>query len=177
VSAPSYLNFIDAFDHLAPPEAIIKRPEPVVVVAQLNRLADQVFEPRAMCSFDFNANGPQVVIRPIGGGGCLIEAIEWNLGGTGKLLAYVTAADLAAVLPTTGVQRMETGGPTTRFIAGTRDFEAGVGIGDLPNTGTLPGTVFVAAGNIFVLGRDVVGPQDLVGLMVVREIPVGPFGV
>lgn len=176
MTAGDYLNYIDAQDHLAPKSAVIRPPLPVIVVAQLNPLADQVFEARAICSFDFTKNGPQVVVQPQTAGGLVVEDMVWTLGLGLGALAYVTLAELAVVLPTTLVDRMDTGGPATKFITGGRDFEAGVGAGNLPNDGQLEGPVFVPPGSIFVFGRSAVGNVQMTGQMQVREIPVSPFG-
>jgi len=176
VTGPAYLDFKDALSHLAPPEAIKATPTPVVIMANLNRLADQVFTPRAMVGWNNNTfNGPQVVFRPTGGGGILIDFIRWALG-TGSGEANVIRADAALTIPSTNVERMETGGPGTRFIVGLRDFEA---IGGIPfdDPATIDFPIFVAPGDLFVGGRNSTGMTAFDGFAVVREIPTTAMGL
>jgi len=177
VTSPAYLDFKDALAALAPPEAVKGAPIPVVIMANLNRLADQVFTPRALVAWDNNTfNGPQVVLRPTGGGGILIQDIEWFLGG-GNSEANVIRSDAAVVIPSTNAARMETGGPLTRFLVGLRDFEAIGGIPFGSGSETMPGTVFVAPGDLFVVGRNGVGMTAFQGSCTVQEIPTTAMGL
>lgn len=175
MTGPAYLDFKGALDALAPPEAVKVSPIPVVIMANLNRLADQVFVPRAMLGWQDNTfNGPQLVIRPTGGGGVLVDFVSWILG-TGSAQANVIRGEAAAVIPTADTVRMETGGPLTTFVAGLRDFEAIGGI-QVGREDSIDFPIFVAPGDLFVVGRNTTGMTAFGGTAVVREIPVTPMG-
>jgi len=176
---PGYLDFASASDHLRGPEAEKISPTPVVVLAQLNRLADQAFAARAFIGWKgVTGPGQQLVVRPFSAGGCVISEVRCKLT-SGDLECTTLAANLAADLPgNANVIRMETGGPLTVFAAGIRDFEAIAGVIQDPNGGSfiIPDEIFVPAGNIFVMGKSNNGNVTFDGTCVVREVPVMPLG-
>lgn len=177
MSTPAYLDFKDALSGLAPPEAVKIDPSPVVVLATLNQLADQVFEPRAWLLWNDTDIQPQIFIQPVGGGGIVIENLRWNMPA-GITEVIIQQNDDAAPIPTTGIDKIDIGGPGTRTVVGWRvggNFN-GVRVDTSGDDAHLPSPVFVAPGFVFRLGNRTGPAAPFNGEGVIREIPTTPMG-
>ncbi len=181
----AYQSFVGAFDAIAPPEAVIPAPIPVVTVGNVSQLADEIFEARGIVTIDDAATLNVVfVLRAIGGGGPVVEAADWVLTGAGGVAGIQREARYSGPSPfAVAAMSLDAGGVTQRSAAGTVDFAAFAPDVELPDaTASIAQflgnvRIFVPSGGAFLIGGPAGNPaSSLIVRCVFREIPSSPLG-